>query len=69
MPRVPTIRKADLDRAIKALTDRGLTVGSMEIKPGGVVVITPLTAGAQVAQPDSLDAWRVKRAGRATKGT
>lgn len=69
MPRAPKVTKATLDRALKSLTDRGWTVGTMEVRPDGAVIITPLTAGAAVAPPDSLDAWRAKRdARRAVKG-
>lgn len=39
MSRVPTVRKADLDRVLKALRDDGQTVGRVEVEPGGKVVI------------------------------
>jgi hypothetical protein len=66
--RAPRVTKATLDRALKSLTDQGLTLGKMEIRPDGAVIITPLTSNDTVAPPDSLDAWRAKRAGRANQG-
>lgn len=84
MPRVPTVRKADLDRAIKALADAGMTVAAVEVRPGGQVVITPKPAssaltGADPASqppepsqgpPEDLEAWRNRKRGlRAAQGT
>ncbi len=65
MSRVPGVRKADLDRAIKALKDAGCTVARVEVRPGGQVDIIPALTGA--GQLDELEAWRVKRASGATK--
>jgi hypothetical protein len=48
--RVPTVRKADLDRVLKALRDDGQSVGRVEVEPGGKITIftgeaaEPLTA-------------------------
>jgi len=39
MPRVPTVRKADLDRVLQALRADGQTIGRVEIEPGGKVTI------------------------------
>ncbi|MFI4936001.1 MAG: hypothetical protein ACHP7N_15390 [Caulobacterales bacterium] len=39
MSRVPTVRKADLDRVLKALMDAGETIDRVEVKPSGEVVI------------------------------
>lgn len=84
MTRVPTVRKADLDRAIKALADAGMTVAAVEVRPGGQVVITPkpaptaLTADDLASQPpepsqgppEDLDAWRHRKRGhRAAQGS
>lgn len=73
MSRVPTVRKADLDRVLKALKDAGLTCGAVLVRPGGEVVITPapageapptLTATPAGEQPADLDSWRVRKDGR-----
>ena len=59
-------KKADIDRAIKAVRDVGLTIHGLEIYPdGGFRVLTNGNGGA-AADPDSLEAWRAKRAGRQT---
>jgi hypothetical protein len=67
MSRVPTVRKADLDRVLKALADRGQHAATIIVRPGGEVEITPaLTTDAPGAQGgDELAAWREKRRGRA----
>jgi hypothetical protein len=70
--RVPTVRKADLVRVLKALADRGLAAGSVLVRPGGDVVITPTIAGALTVGPiippdaeaQNLDEWREKKRGR-----
>lgn len=66
MPRVPTVRKADLDRVLRALTDAGQRAASVVVRPGGEIVITPaLTADTSGQQVDDLTAWRTNRAQRA----
>lgn len=62
MSRVPTVRKADLDRAIKALRDAGYSVQRIEARPGGVLLIIPaLTGAAGGGQVDDLDQRRQRR--------
>lgn len=69
MPRAAAVRSADLDRVVKILVKNGLGVAMVEVRAGGVVTITPgLTADAQGEQLGELEAWRARRAGRATKG-
>jgi hypothetical protein len=66
MPRAPGIRKADLDRVLKAMADAGQIVARVELRPGGHVDIIPaLTSGGSDVQVDELEAWRAKRGGRA----
>lgn len=66
MPRIPTVRRADLDRTLKALQAAGYAPGQVEVRPGGEVVITPraLTAEPAPSQPDELTAWREQRRAR-----
>lgn len=65
MPRVPTVRKADLDRALAALKAAGHQVARVEVKPGGDIIILtgePLAANdLHAASP--LDAWRERKRG------
>lgn len=60
MPRVPTVRAADLDRVLKALAKAGLVAGQVVVRPGGEVVITPKpappAAAAAAAADESLTA-------------
>jgi hypothetical protein len=68
MPRVPTVRKADLDRVLKALKDNGQAAVRVEML-GNAVTIFPgsLTGDAPSPHLSELDAWREKRrGGRAT---
>lgn len=63
MPRVPTVRRADLDRTLAALKAAGIEVARVELKPGGDITIL---TGAPIAATDStpvapLDAWRERR--------
>lgn len=57
MARVATVRKADLDRVLKALRDDGQTVGRIEVEPGGKVVIL---TGQPEATLTPLERWRVE---------
>lgn len=69
MSRVPTVRKADLDRVLKALRDDGLAPGRIVVRPGGEVEITPaLTVASAMPQAGSLDERRARRAERAAQG-
>jgi len=77
MARVPTVRKADLDRVLAALAAAGQVATRVEVRPGGVVVIVPgaapdpaaretgspagLTLVAPDAQPATLEEWRERR--------
>lgn len=55
MPRVPTVRAADLDRVLKALAKAGQVAGRVEVRPGGEVVIIPKAAPiAGAADPADL---------------
>lgn len=66
--------KAALARALAALDAAGLMAGSIVIRPGGEVEITPvpkaeraapaLTAPAATAKPENLDEWRERKNGR-----
>lgn len=65
MSRVATVRKADLDRVLKALRDDGQTVGRVEIEPSGKVVILP---GAPEGALTPLEKWRAQRDRDAAQG-
>jgi hypothetical protein len=71
MSRVPTVRKADLDRVLAALKAQGLQPASVVVRPGGEVVITPGVAAADLTPTgapvvaDPLDTWR---AGKKSRG-
>ncbi len=63
--------KAALARALAALDAAGLKAGSIVIRPGGEVEITPvaktaapLTAPSATAKPENLDEWRERKNGR-----
>jgi hypothetical protein len=62
-PRRPAVRKADLDRVLKALADAGETVGRVEVEPGGKVTIL---TGTPAATLTPLQQARARRAERAT---
>lgn len=73
MSRVPTVRKADLDRALRAIAAAGLGVAEIRVRPGGEIIITPgpkpntaapLTPEAEPAPPADLDQWRARKNGR-----
>lgn len=64
MPRVPTIRQADLDRVWKMLKANGRGVARIEVRPGEVILIPgPLTDGEPSPQLSDLDAWRNRKRG------
>jgi hypothetical protein len=65
MSRTPTLRKADLDRVLKALADKGLGVASVVVRPGGEVVITPtaLTGQGPPVHVSALDSYRERKRG------
>lgn len=76
-PRTPTVTQAKVARAIRALTDEGLTVARIELAPSGAVAVVvgppataqPLTAPAPGVTPASLDDWRARKNGhRAHQG-
>lgn len=72
MPRVPTVRKADIDRTLAALKAAGHDVARVELRPGGeVVILTGQPLPPQGAAPVSaLDEWREKKRGaRAAQGS
>jgi hypothetical protein len=65
MPRVPTVRQADLDRVLKAMKANGRGVARIEIRPGEVIIIPgALTEEGPSPQLSDLDAWREKQRGR-----
>jgi hypothetical protein len=61
--RSASVRKADLDRVLKALADAGETVGRVEVEPGGKVTIL---TGKPAATLTPLEQARARRAARAT---
>lgn len=72
MPRVPTVRRSDLDRTLAALKSAGHEVARVELRPGGeIVILTGEPQAPQVAAPATgLDAWREKKRGlRAAQGS
>ncbi len=53
-------KQADVERAIRAVTKRGLDVSSVEVAPDGTIRVLTKTAGEpQVV--DELEAWRARR--------
>lgn len=56
MSRVATVRKADLDRVLKALRDAGQTVGKVLVRPGEVEILP----GSPEAALTPLEQWRVE---------
>lgn len=67
--RVPTVRKADLDRVLKSLADHGQRPGTIIVRPSGEVEITPALTGEPAGgQGDDLDEWRRRRAERKAQG-
>lgn len=74
MPRGPTTRRADLDRALAALDAAGYAPGRVVITPGGGVEIIPtakpaagkppLTDTPPAPQVSDLDSWRERKGGR-----
>ena len=65
MSRTPAVRKADLDRVLKALADAGKEIGRVEVEPGGKVTIL---TGKPEATLTPLEQARVRRAERAAQG-
>lgn len=59
-------KETDVARAIRAATKAGMTIGQVEIRPGGSIVILPTAAPASQGAPpseeaqldDELEAWR-----------
>lgn len=65
MPRVPTVRQADLDRVMKALKANGQGAARIEVRPGEVIIIPgALTDGEPSPHLSDLDAWRERKRGR-----
>lgn len=75
MPRVPTVRQADLERTLRALAAQGLTAARVEITPAGVVIIPgPAGAAAALTAPSAgvtsyLDEWRAERRRRGERAS
>lgn len=63
MSRVPTVRKADLDRSLAALKAAGHDIAGVTIKPGGEVMILTgaPTMPHQSVPKSALDVWRETR--------
>lgn len=57
MPRRPTVRQADIERALKAAQAVGLVVGGYEIDSNGRIVVFTADGNAQEPLPvgDDLD--------------
>lgn len=76
MPRVPTVRQADLERTLRALAAQGLAPARVDITPTGVTIIPgpanapspALTANEPRVSPTRLDDWREGRRTRAAQG-
>lgn len=70
MPRVNTVRQRDLDRVMKALSQRGQPVARVEVKPSGDIVVIPVLPGGVAEEPKTaLEEWRMKRALRSAEGS
>ena len=55
-------RKADLKRAVEAVTAAGQVVARVEVDPNGKIVI--VTGVAAAREPTSLDEWKAKHGSR-----
>jgi hypothetical protein len=63
MPRGPSVRRADIERAVAALEACGHAVEAVEVMPGGGVrvILRDLTAPASPASLDEFTAWNDRR--------
>lgn len=67
--KTPTVRQADIDRALKALKANGESVARIQIRPGEVLIIPGLPEAPPTEHVDALAEWRVKKdARRAAQG-
>ena len=57
--RARTLRKVDMDRALKAVKDAGLSVAGVKVGADGSFEV--LTASGPSAQRDELEEWRARR--------
>ena len=65
MPRTPAkFTQGDISRALKAARSAGFDVGSIEIRPDGVLQISRSTVPAITAPIDPFEAWKAKRDAR-----
>jgi hypothetical protein len=67
MTRAVAVRKADLDRVLKALRDAGQAIRYVELRPDGHVIIVPMEKEAMLpmveggAVPNALDERRARK--------
>jgi len=57
----PTFTKADISRALKAAQEAGFDVGSIELRPDGVLQISRLPSTASTAPNNPYETWKAKR--------
>ena len=56
-----TFTKADISRALKAAQEAGFDVGSIELRPDGVLQISRLPSTASTAPNNPYETWKAKR--------
>ena len=61
MSRGPAVRKADIARAIAAMTEAGLQVGEIIAMPGGGVRVLPLTGNPANDHRSPLEKWEAEQ--------
>jgi hypothetical protein len=66
MPRRPArVTQADIARAIRAVQERGLEIGRVEVEPDGRIIVVPGVAPPVVPMPySSADALKALREAR-----
>ena len=65
MPRAPSkFTQADIRRALKAVQSVGFEIGSIEIRPDGVLQVSRLPSVAVSTPSDPYGAWKAKRDAR-----
>lgn len=67
MARAPSkFRQSDISRALKAAQSAGFEVGSIEIRPDGVLQISRSRPLTEVSPSDPYELWKAKRDARQT---